>query len=331
MPAIVSHYLLAERVYNYLCERYPKLDINHNAFIWGASGPDILFCHRFMPYHKERSLHPYGLKLHNVPAAKMLNYLAAYSRSKQDDIAMSYTLGFVTHYVFDSIAHPFILYSAEVCAYIHTEKSASTWHHELESVLDTLFLRREQNKLISRFPLQSAAPIDPVVNDSIAGLMQGYLLYEFGKGFYKSEIIKAQHDWHFSLAALNDPTGIKHSIVKTSEKLIGLRPMLSPVFRIDFPSVEGDPANMKHIPWFHEQELSEHTESFFDLVDRSESRSLELITKLLSRTPLTDSDCPHTFSGHRRAAVADSEHAPLRSLTFSGADIHERSTGAASS
>ena len=90
MPAIVSHYLLAERVYNYLCERYPKLDINHNAFIWGASGPDILFCHRFMPYHKERSLHPYGLKLHNVPAAKMLNYLAAYSRSKQDDIAMSY-------------------------------------------------------------------------------------------------------------------------------------------------------------------------------------------------------------------------------------------------
>lgn len=298
MPAIVSHYLLAERVYSTLSDLLPGLDINRNAFIWGASGPDIFFCHRLMPYHKGRSLHPYGLKLHNIPAAKMLNYLVAYSRLKRDDIAMSYALGFVTHYVFDSIAHPFILYSAEVEAYIHTEKSASTWHHELESVLDTLFLRKEQNRLISRFPLQSAAPIDPTVNNSIAGLMQGYFLYEFGKGFYKSEIIKAQQDWHFSLAALNDPSGIKYSIVKTSEKLIGISPILSPVFRRDFPSIEGDPANLKHIPWFHEQELTEHTESFFDLVDQSETRSVELISKILSKTTLTDIDCPHSFSGH---------------------------------
>lgn len=298
MPAIVSHYLLADRVYNILNDLEPKLDINRNAFIWGASGPDMFFCHGLMPYNKERSLHYYGLKLHNIPAAKMINYLVAYSRAKQDDIAMSYALGFVTHYVFDSIAHPFILYSAEVESYVHPHKQASTCHHELESVLDTLFLRKERNKLISHFPLQSAAPIDPVVNISIAGLMQGYLLYEFGKGFYKSEIVKAQQDWHFSLAALNDPTGIKHSIIKTGEKIIGLSPMLSPVFRRDFPSIESDPANLKHIPWFHEQERSEHTESFFDLADQSEARSIELISKILSKKSLTDSDCPHTFSGH---------------------------------
>lgn len=298
MPAIVSHYLLADRVYDILGELAPKLDINRNAFIWGASGPDIFFCHRLMPYHKERSLHTYGSRLHNIPAAKMLNYFAAYSRAKQDDLAMSYTLGFVTHYVFDSLAHPFILYFSEAEAYKHPQKQASTCHHELESILDTLFLRKEKHKPISRFPLQSAAPVDPTVNESIAGVMQGYLLYEFGMGVYKSEVVKAQQDWHFSLAALNDPTGIKHGIIKTGEKLIGLSPMLSPIFRRDFPSVKSDPANLKHSPWFHEQERREHTESFFDLADQAEARSIELISKILSKTPLSDDDCRYSFSGH---------------------------------
>ena len=50
MPAIVSHYLLAERVMSDLSELMPDLDINRTAFIWGASGPDIFFCHRILPH-----------------------------------------------------------------------------------------------------------------------------------------------------------------------------------------------------------------------------------------------------------------------------------------
>ena len=44
MPAIVSHYLLASKVYTGLSELRPDLELVRDAFIWGASGPDIFFC-----------------------------------------------------------------------------------------------------------------------------------------------------------------------------------------------------------------------------------------------------------------------------------------------
>ena len=49
MPAIVSHYLLAEKVRTALKEQKPHLALNSIAFTWGASGPDIFFCHRLLP------------------------------------------------------------------------------------------------------------------------------------------------------------------------------------------------------------------------------------------------------------------------------------------
>ena len=123
MPAIVSHYLLAERVMSDLSELMPDLDINRTAFIWGASGPDIFFCHRILPHQKHRSLRTVSTKMHNTPPELILNYLADYARYKCDDIAMSYALGFVTHYAFDSLAHPFILYFAEIMSMRQPQKT----------------------------------------------------------------------------------------------------------------------------------------------------------------------------------------------------------------
>ena len=48
MPAVLSHYLLGERVYNKLSAEIDGLD--RNTFLWGANGPDIFFAHRVMPW-----------------------------------------------------------------------------------------------------------------------------------------------------------------------------------------------------------------------------------------------------------------------------------------
>ncbi len=298
MPAIVSHYLLADRVYSGLSELRPELKINYNAFIWGASGPDLFFCHRLFPYQRGRSLRKYGTMLHNLPAEKILNYLASFAQSKNDDIVMSYALGFVTHYAYDSIAHPYILYKSEVMEYKRPEKHKSVWHNQIEAALDSLMLRKEKGMRISQFRMQDAAPIDRLVNNRIAAALQGYMLFALGKGVYRSEIVRAQRDWHSSLAALNDCTGFKYSFVKKAEIIVGLPPMLSPMFRRDIPDISYDPANSAGKSWYNEAARQEHCESFWKLTDIAEEKSVELISKLLRGEKLSTDDCRASFSGY---------------------------------
>ena len=107
MPAVVSHYLLAERVYNQLTKTLPQL--NRTAFLWGASGPDIFFAHRIMPWQQEKSLARVSHVMHGGKPEQLLNFLYFYADSKENYVLLSYAFGFITHYAFDSLAHPYIL------------------------------------------------------------------------------------------------------------------------------------------------------------------------------------------------------------------------------
>ena len=297
MPAIVSHYLLAERVLDDLKELMPDIDINRTAFIWGASGPDFFFCHRILPHQKNRSLRTMSTKMHNTPPELVLNYLVSYARYKCDDIAMSYALGFVTHYAFDSLAHPFILYSADVMSLRQPHKHCSLCHNEIESALDSLMLRVERKQRISEFRLPDAAPLDPAVNNAIASAMQGALIYLYNKCVYRSDIYTAQKDWRRSLAALNDRYGLKYRFISHAEHLVGLPPLLSPIFRRNYPDISMDPANLQHNKWVDKATSIEHNESFFELADKAEELSIKLIKRLLCGSKLTHNDCAGSFSG----------------------------------
>ena len=298
MPAVISHCILAERVKEGLEDIRPQLKINRNAFLWGASGPDPFFCHRLMPWCRQRSLSRYGSLIHNDPAYKILNFLADYARFNNDDIAMSYALGFVTHYAFDSIAHPFVLYFSDKMAYKNKGKHQSVCHNEIEAALDSLFLRYEKNVKISGIKLQKAAPMDKKVNRSIAAVLCKYLRTAYKVNVNASELMVVQRDWHNSLALLNDKTYIKRTAVIQVEKAIGLKPMLSPMFREDHPRLMPDYANLSHSLWFSQTEQKEHNESFFELADIAEEFSIKLIACIVSGRRLTADQCSATFSGH---------------------------------
>lgn len=296
MPAIISHYLLAERVRTTLTELLPQRPLHRSAFIWGASGPDVLFCHRVLPFQTERSLSRFGSRMHNEPAHRLLNALVEYANATQDELAMSYALGFITHYAFDSVAHPYILYASEQIAYRQPEKHSSIAHNEIEAALDTLFLRTEKGVKISHIKLQDAAPLDLETNLAVALSLKSYLNRAYRLRATCTELLQAQKDWHYSLALLNDKTHLKRIFTQYAEKFLGLKPMLSPMFREDYPRLMSDYANLRHRPWYAQKQ--EHTESFFELADRAEELSVSLIAQVLSGKPLTEEQCAASFSGH---------------------------------
>ncbi len=305
MPAVVSHYLLAERVFSSLKIYEPHHKLNHTAFLWGAYGPDIFFSHRIMPWQKQKSLSYIAKKMHNMDADKILNYLMAYAENNRDNTAKSYALGFVTHYAFDSTAHPFIIYFSDIMKEIKPDFHTSICHNDIESNLDTLFLKYETSKSINKFKIQQTSPIDSKVEKVIADMLHDFFL-SFGLGNIDQKIIiQAQRDWHNSLVLLNDSTGAKRHIVKFGEKFLHIPPMLSPIMRTPYPDLSFDYANMKHRDWY-KYNNEKHNENFFELVDLSEELSLKLILILLSGQKLSHSQCLSTFTGRCTSSQDDS-------------------------
>lgn len=298
MPAIVSHFVLAEKVRKRLEKKYPCLVTNRKAFSWGASGPDIFFSHRILPFGIKTSFSRLGSIMHNAPANDILNYLVVYARKTHDDILLSYALGFITHYAFDSIAHPYILYCSSQMSRRYSEKTSSLCHHEMEAALDSLYLRRETGMKVSDFRLQNAAPIDRTVNYTIACVLCGTL-----EGLYKiktsrTELVRVQKDWHNALALLDDRSHIKRNVIRVVEDAVGIRPILSPIFREDYPRLMPDYANVNHKLWLAEAENKEHSESFFELAEKAEELSFELCSQVLSGKLIRPEQCTASFSGH---------------------------------
>ena len=298
MPAVVSHYLLAERVFNSLAEYYPHLNLNHTAFLWGSYGPDIFFSHRILPWQKEKSLSYISSKMHHTDADKILNYLMSCARNTESDIAESYALGFVTHYTFDCTAHPFVVYFAEVMAKNNPSMHTSICHNDIEANLDTIFLKYETSKKITSFKLGKTSPIDKNVSEIIADMLHSYCI-SYGLGNIPcKDIIQVQKDWHNSLVLLNDKTTLKKPVVRLGEKILHLSPMLSPIIRTPHPDLSFDYANMNHSEWHKQTNPEEsHSENFFELADIAEQLSLRLIANLLSGRNLTHEQCTDTFSG----------------------------------
>ena len=265
MPAAVSHYLLAERIYAALLEYQPQLDIDRTAFLWGACGPDIFFLHRAMPYQKGRSLKDYGTKMHNMNADKIINYFIAYARNHQSDTA--------------------------------PEKLNSVCHNEIEANLDSLFLRYERKMKISSFRLQSTVPLKEKVNKEIADMWHGLIFSYFSENIGTEELVQVQKDWHHSLVMLNDRWSFKKYAVVLGERMLGISPVLSPIMRTAYPDLSFDYANMSHKEWHSQADGKTHKENFFELADIAEEKALALISSVMTERLLSREQCEDSFTG----------------------------------
>lgn len=297
MPSVVSHYLLAERVWQALKIYEPHIRLNHKAFLWGAFGPDIFLVHRVMPWQKGRSYTYLSNKMHNYPAEKLLNYMAAYSKNNHNQLALSYTFGFITHYALDSETHPYVLSLSKKLSEERNHAHISICHNEIESVLDTLYFKKESGKSIGSFRLQKTAPYDKEVSGMITELLHGFFLTSHLGNIPEEEITQAQNDWRRSLLLMNDRHSFKKKIIKMGEKALKLSPMLSPLLRENKPDLSFDYANMSHAIWLDQERLCRQ-ENFFELVDQAEEKSLKLILTILAGKYLSHEECSASFSGY---------------------------------
>ena len=115
MPAMIAHYLFAQRVFSKLKKAGVTPEAPAMAAV-GAQGPDIFFFHRVLPWEPGTSFAKQGSLLHKISPAKLFEaFRAGINRASAEDRAAmtGYVQGFFCHYALDRAVHPFVYYWQE--------------------------------------------------------------------------------------------------------------------------------------------------------------------------------------------------------------------------
>lgn len=274
MPSVLSHYLLAGRTLAYLQKGYPDFQVNQNALLWGAQGPDFLFA------HPKREVRELATLLHRSDPYKTLSFLSSFARGTKNDIDKSYALGFFTHYALDSTAHPFVLYGAGQLAAAEADLTEDTAHSLIEVNLDVILLRYEKSDLPSSVRLISCAPKDETVTQHIAVLYPMLSRAVLQKEAALDEISESTKCYQKWLRKHTDRTGLKKDLILRREKKKRTAPYSSVMYRSITEDDTYDYANIANSEW--ERSGSVSTDSFFDLFEQADTLSKKMTDAFLS-------------------------------------------------
>ena len=163
MPAMIAHYLFAQRVFSKL-----KAGVTPEAPAMaavGAQGPDIFFFHRVLPWEPGTSFAKQGSLLHKISPAKLFEaFRAGINRASAEDRAAmtGYVQGFFCHYALDRAVHPSSITGRRSFAGSSRDMGPPpiSTIFRIESALDTITLRRETGRLVRDFKLASVIPAE---------------------------------------------------------------------------------------------------------------------------------------------------------------------------
>lgn len=141
MPAYSTHYIFAKELMSFIKDK-ADIEINEDAVIYGAQGPDLFFFHRVLPTMPGKSLRQIGSNLHRTKPEIIFNVMREYCESVNTSIAWSYVYGFLLHYSLDRICHPYVYAKQEELIANGKFTHAFTAHNEVEYCLDVYFLNK---------------------------------------------------------------------------------------------------------------------------------------------------------------------------------------------
>jgi len=262
--------------------------LNQDAFLWGAQGPDFLYCHRYLPWQRGDSLKEYATQLHIEKPSKTLGAMRDfYNEQSHGELVLSYIYGFLCHYCLDRVGHPFVNYGTQVLLEQQPDQNEEILHNEIESALDVILLRYEKGALPVDFNLKWTIPKNAEVQSEIADLYADVLHQLFGLSNGRAALLQSTEDCRLIFGLLNDRTTIKKSIIERFEKRNGKHSISCHIRGIS-EGDEYDYANILNADWqWPMNSERSRNESFLTLYEYSVTESLELIKSFLKSEDLS--------------------------------------------
>ncbi|HCA29177.1 MAG TPA: hypothetical protein DEP23_06260 [Ruminococcaceae bacterium] len=291
MPAVVTHYLFALRVFSRL-KKSGLDDFDRDMALIGAQGPDIFFFHRVLPWKPGDSQTIVGRKLHRGSPARLFEGFRSVLNTErlQYKEVMGYVVGFFCHYALDRAAHPYIYWAQEKLSEDDPDYGTKPiqYHFRIESALDTMILRRETGRLISSFHLMSALPRDSGGRYRMVGRLYNDLLFRlYGMRIPVELLALAPGDMRHALFFLNDRGMLRQRLLfRPIEKLVRKGHFASSLMRPQDTS-DWDYANEAHKEWSNPYDsLQKSTDSFYRLYDDAVAEAADMITEFVAALPM---------------------------------------------
>lgn len=290
MPALITHYEFALRVFSRLKQRGAPA-AEPGAGLLGAQGPDLFFFHRILPWEPGTSYVHQGVKMHKLSPAEIfegfrevLNLASGPERERMQ----GYIEGFFCHYALDRTAHPFVRYWQQELRRERPKYGTSdhTYHFRIESALDTLMLRRESGRLIQDFKLAGVLPKEEAVSLAIGRLYHPLFKRWFGIEAPSEHLAKAPADMRRILRLMTDRRQLRQKLLLRPIEAVGRHGHFATSLMRPADASDWDYANEAHRPWHNPADpLLTSRASFYDLYELAAAEAQDMILAFREALP----------------------------------------------
>lgn len=243
-----------------------------------------LFSNSFDPFFTYQQFHKIG-KLadmgHNTKIdVFFLNYISLIKKYhyEENEEVLAALYGCITHYILDSILHPFIIY--KMGEYykdkVWTHKYRGM-HNKMEWELDAYLYEKREQKKFKYFKMHKMYSVKPFSPELIKVLDDNYKdvfnVPNGGKIYYKS-IKFVERGVRFTI---EDKYGIKKEFYKFVDKLTPNKAKLLSVFSTYINNIDTSSYNLDHKIWYNpwDNQISSN-KSLFDLYDEALEKCINL-------------------------------------------------------
>lgn len=274
MPSLVTHHHFAATV-EQAAEPYLShaCHVSPVAYRWGAQGPDILFYHN-VPFSSRTAL--LGHRMHREHITTAFLTLVRAAARLRDPAALSYALGFCTHYCLDRRTHPFIQSTIEKVLMPQYQYDEDSCHRLCEADIDAEIIEHYISAEQENFEAFRLLDPQPAVCRMVGKLLTEVGIQVFRIQTSPSKVEASMRTMRIVHTLLHGSAESTRAQIKTIESFIGKPGLLSTMIRPSRPLPE-DCANLSHQVWYkpHVPDVPRN-ESFFELMEASVPAALAL-------------------------------------------------------
>ncbi|MWC28959.1 zinc dependent phospholipase C family protein [Paenibacillus sp. MMS18-CY102] len=291
MPNVWAHFLFGHTILERLGEQDLLRDeMTCKWFNMGCQGPDFLFYHRFLPWHKSTIMNELGTAMHQRECGPVLMDLldAVSGRNSQaeEQHATAYALGFVLHHVLDRNLHP----------YVFSRSGFRKWDHQrFEVAMDTIVAHKLRGIETWKTPVWKEIAVKGPLPDTLLEAFESIVAVrypELASDIRREDWNEAIRDMISAHRVFYDPTGIR--------RLLTFGKIEPFAFRRDIPKY--DWMNENEHPWLDPSDgVTLHTTSAWTLWDQAIEDGCAVTSAALEMIRGT------SISNSARAATAELE------------------------
>lgn len=270
MPNIITHHYFAEDVLKNSKKDIINDFISEKDFYYlFTQSFDPFFVYEILPFREKL-----GYFLHdNYIDTFFINYIKIMKKEKleKNSAVLAALYGHLTHYVLDSITHPYIIYE---CGEYNKNKPETYKyvgvHTQMEVEIDAYLYETRENKSFKNLKFHQVNP-KKKLNKNILKLLNKIYEETFNVKNGGIKYQKALNISYFGLKYItNDKHGRKKSLYQKIDKIIPNKGRKFETFSYYVTSIDKSIFNLEHHLWYNPCDKTiKSTESFFELYDKA--------------------------------------------------------------